>query len=72
MLVTVGVINFEKIKIREAENILPTIEEVNNAIKEIGKKSTAPDKETPNWMEADIKNGINWALNYVTEKLKND
>lgn len=48
--------------------LLPTFEEVKAAIKEIGKKSTAPDKETPNWMEKDIENGINWALNYVVKK----
>lgn len=48
--------------------LLPTLEEVRAAIKEIGKKSTAPDRETPNWMEKDIENGINWALNYVVKK----
>lgn len=54
---------------KTAEEILPTLEEVKQAIKEIAKKSTAPDKETPDWMERDIQNGINWALNYVTQKL---
>ena len=48
--------------------LLPTLEEVRAAIKEIGKKSTAPDKETPKWMEKDIENGINWALNYIVKK----
>jgi hypothetical protein len=48
--------------------LLPTLEEVKIAIKEISKKSTAPDKETPHWMEKDIENGINWALNYVVKK----
>jgi len=45
-----------------------TLEEVRAAITEIGKKSTAHDKETPNWLEKDIENGINWALNYVVKK----
>ena len=49
-------------------HLLPTLGEVSAAITEISKKSTAPDKETPDWMENDIKNGINWALNYVTKK----
>lgn len=48
--------------------LLPTLEEVRSAITEIGKKSTAPDKDTPNWMEKDIENGITWALNYVVKK----
>jgi hypothetical protein len=43
---------------------IPTEEEIKAAIKELGKKSTAPDRETPDWMKADIERGIRWALSY--------
>jgi hypothetical protein len=46
---------------------LPSMGEVSDAIEMLAKKSTAPDKECPDWMKADIRNGINWALNYVTK-----
>lgn len=34
--------------------------EVPEAIQQLAKKSTAPDKETPDWIEADIKQGMIW------------
>lgn len=40
----------------------PTNEEIEQAVKELAKQSTAPDSETPDWMEADIRRGIMWAL----------
>jgi hypothetical protein len=46
---------------------LPSMGEVSDAIEMLAKKSTAPDAETPDWLKADIRNGINWALNYVTK-----
>ena len=46
---------------------LPSMGEVSDAIEMLAKESTAPDKETPDWLKADIRNGINWALNYVTK-----
>lgn len=46
---------------------LPSMGEVSDAIEMLAKKSTAPDAETPDWIKADIRNGINWALNYVTK-----
>lgn len=44
---------------------LPSAEEIDAAIKELGKQSTAPDKETPDWLEADIRRGMLWMLNRV-------
>lgn len=35
---------------------------IEEAIIELGKKSTAPDKETPDWMKSDIRRGIYWVL----------
>lgn len=35
-----------------------TQEIIENAVTEIAKESTAPDKETPDWMKADIRRGI--------------
>ena len=46
---------------------LPSMGEVSDEIEMLAKKSTAPDAETPDWLKADIRNGINWALNYVTK-----
>ena len=46
---------------------LPSTEEIQSAIKEISKKSTAPDKQTPDWMQNDIENGINWVLDYLKQ-----
>jgi hypothetical protein len=43
----------------------PTEHEINEAIKRLAKESTAPDQETPIWMENDIRRGIDWALMYV-------
>lgn len=43
--------------------IAPVIsdEEIEQAVKQIGKESTAPDKDTPIWLETDIRRGINYA-----------
>jgi len=46
---------------------MPTEEETEEAIKELGKESTAPDKETPDWMLSDIRRGINWLKNKLTK-----
>src|SRR6185437_1701694 len=35
-----------------------TDEEIENEVKRLSKLSTAPDKDTPDWMESDIRNGI--------------
>lgn len=32
-------------------------DEIEKIVKELSKQSTAPDKETPDWMEADIRRG---------------
>lgn len=50
------------------EEVMPTEEEVRTAVKALGKKSTAPDRDTPNWMERDIENGINWLKSRITNK----
>lgn len=44
---------------------IPTEKEINKAVKELGEKSTAPDKETPDWMQSDIRRGIKWALSKI-------
>lgn len=45
----------------------PTAEQINEAIETISKQSTAPDKDTPDWMKRDIRNGIEWALRYLKQ-----
>jgi len=47
-------------------SLVPHHEEIESAVKEIGKKSTAPDKETPIWLEADIRAGMKWMYEKVT------
>jgi len=40
--------------------------EMIKAIKELAKESTAPDKDTPDWMENDIKRGMQWMHKRLT------
>jgi len=40
--------------------------EMIKAIKELAKESTAPDKETPDWLESDIKRGAKWMYTRLT------
>lgn len=40
--------------------------EMIKAIKELAKESTAPDKDTPDWMENDIKRGMQWMHKKLT------
>jgi len=40
--------------------------EMIKAIKELGKESTAPDKDTPDWLESDIKRGMKWMYTRLT------
>lgn len=35
---------------------------IEETVKELSKQSTAPDKDTPDWLESDIRNGVNAAL----------
>lgn len=44
---------------------LPTQTEIEKAIKELAEYSTAPDKETPDWLETDIRRGIEWAIENI-------
>lgn len=39
-------------------------EEINAAVKLLAKQSTAPDSETPDWMENDIRRGIECGLQF--------
>jgi hypothetical protein len=41
-------------------------EEMIKAIRELAKQSTAPDKDTPDWIESDIKTGMKWMYNKLT------
>lgn len=40
----------------------PSEGEISKAVKQLAKESTAPDKDTPDWMESDIRRGIMWAI----------
>lgn len=40
--------------------------EMIKAIKELAKESTATDKDTPDWMENDIKRGMQWMHKKLT------
>ena len=53
----------KKLNIPAVSNSLPVDylqTEMIKAIKELAKESTAPDKVTPDWMENDIKRGMQW------------
>jgi pimeloyl-CoA synthetase len=45
--------------------LFPSNDEIEKAVKDLAKQSTAPDKETPDWMENDIRRGIMWALQRI-------
>ena len=40
----------------------PMEEEIDRWVNELAKLSTAPDKDTPDWMKRDIRNGIELTL----------
>jgi len=40
--------------------------EMIKAIKKLAKESTAPDKDTPDWLESDIKRGAKWMYARLT------
>ena len=40
--------------------------EMIKAIKELAKENTAPDKETPDWLKSDIKQGTKWMYKRLT------
>lgn len=46
----------------------PTEEEIESAVNELAKESTAPDKDTPDWMKADIRRGFKKALELLKGK----
>jgi hypothetical protein len=41
---------------------LPTKHEIELAALQLAQESTAPDKETPDWMISDIKRGMVWMM----------
>lgn len=48
------------------------MDELDNAAREYAvHASTAPDKETPDWIITDFKAGANWAQNNIESKSKN-
>jgi hypothetical protein len=47
---------------------IPTEEEIKADCKEIAKESTAPDKDTPDWMLRDIRNGHLKCLKRMTDE----
>ena len=59
----------KKLTIPAVSNSLPVDylqTEMIKAIKELAKESTAPDKVTPDWMENDIKRGMQWMHKRLT------
>jgi hypothetical protein len=47
----------------------PTDEEIEEIAKMLSKESTAPDKDTPDWMIADIKRGLKYMRdNYMNKQ----
>ena len=59
----------KKLNIPAVSNSLPVDylqTEMIKAIKELAKESTAPDKVTPDWMENDIKRGMQWMHKRLT------
>lgn len=49
--------------------MIPQLSEMDKAVKDLAKESTAPDKETPDWMESDIKRGMIWIVNYIQNQI---
>ena len=45
---------------------LPTDEEIGAAVDQLSKESCAPDRETPDWMKADIRRGMIWMKERLT------
>lgn len=41
------------------------MKKLNNAASEYARTSTAPDKETPDWIKTDFKAGVKWILNQI-------
>lgn len=44
---------------------IPTKAEMEAAIEELAKESTAPDKDTPDWIKTDIRRGMMWMLGRI-------
>jgi len=62
--------NVKQLNLPPVSNSLPVDflqNEMIKAIKELAKESTAPDKETPAWLESDIKRGAKWMYKRLTE-----
>jgi Lar family restriction alleviation protein len=49
---------------------LPSEEEMHEAVKRMAKESTAPDKETPDWLESDIRRGVRWLIEFIKTNSK--
>jgi F0F1-type ATP synthase delta subunit len=64
MLADVKQLNLPPVSNSLPVNYLQT--EMIKAIKELAKESTAPDKDTPDWMENDIKRGMQWMHKRLT------
>lgn len=59
----------EQLNLPPVSNSLPVDylqKEMIKAINELAKESTAPDKDTPDWMENDIKRGMQWMHKKLT------
>jgi len=59
----------ELLRLFDVSNSLPVDflqNEMVRAIKELAKQSTAPDKDTPDWLESDIKRGAKWMYTRLT------
>lgn len=47
-------------EVEKGEFLLLTDKEIEAIVLKLGKESTAPDKDTPDWMLSDIKRGMLW------------
>ena len=45
-------------------------EQIEKAVKQLAKESTAPDKDTPDWLEADIRRGMKWMQDQWIAKMQ--
>lgn len=51
---------------------LPEDSEIEDAIIKLAKESTAPDRDTPDWMLSDIRRGAKWLRDKIKQQLKID
>lgn len=63
----IDIIRDSLIKIERMESL--TTQEIEEAITTLSKESTAPDCETPHWMQADIHRGMKWMYVRLTGKI---